>query len=456
MIGMLPRMKFIWVMMSFFLVGAAQASAASIWSSGENPRSFLFSDEHLETRFTYLRLSASVDDGGMHKPWSDTFWPGKLGGITYRFMNGPGQGGKAFKATHPTLLDLKNMSADDLRRFSPAEKFDIAQAHYDYPLTNEVLKKYHPDDPNWIGICHGWTAAAINYPEPEPVSITNPDGIVIEFGSSDIKALMAFFYAWRSAQSDQYDVPNWGSDNGTQTGVHYWQKDPKVSYFEYHQLGIRCDSTVLTFFRRGCKQTSLNPASFHLALANLVGNYQRSFVVDVDPSAQVWNQPILSYETSIIDRNGWTPADPSTDSNPDEDGPEVNRILVRTVLNYVVEVNPGYPSLGPDGVKTRKKYLKYWLMLDAHDHIIGGKWSGGLFVSSDLQSDSIGFAWRASRVPFTSDFEILNSLYKTNAKKVSSFSSVRNSTPGLEDVTTGPGSSNFTSAPPLSSFLPRH
>lgn len=43
----------------------------------------------------------------------------------------------------------------------------------------------------WKGICDGWTIVAIQFVEPEPVVVTNLDGIKITFGASDIKGLFS-------------------------------------------------------------------------------------------------------------------------------------------------------------------------------------------------------------------------------------------------------------------------
>ncbi len=435
---------------TFFLLPASLVHANPTWDKGEDPNLFLFQDEKLETDFYKLRLDAAVNEGAGHAPWSETYWPADEGGIAVRGMYDLRPGRKAFKASHPSLAELKTMSVRDLRKLSPAEKFDILNGEYNYPLTSRVLAQYEGKHPSWWGICHGWVPAAVNYPEPLTKTVTNKDGIVIEFGSSDIKGLMSYYYAWEAAQFNAQGEENWGFKTNASGKSEYWQKDPSMVYFVYRQLGERCESG-------GCKGKNLNPASFHLAIANLVGNYQRSFSVNVDASKQVWNQPVLSYSSEVLDTKAITENDP--DSRRDTDGQEgeslaspkhptpdaVKRVLVRTAFTYVVETGPQFAPHGtaPGAVVTEKKELVYWLELDAENHVINGYWSHGLFKKRSHNTSYIGFAWRASRVPFLGKFTVLNQLYETNAKKVVSFATSKNFTPNLEDIFFGPNQSTI-------------
>ena len=65
---------------------------------------------------------------------------------------------------------------------------------------------------------------------------------------------------------------------------------------------------------------------------------------------------------------------------------------------------------------------------------MGGKWSRGIFKPRSQQTNFIGFAWRASRVPFLGEFQFLNKLYKTSYQVVNGYAASRNYTPGLRDT----------------------
>jgi hypothetical protein len=120
------------------------------------------------------------------------------------------------------------------------------------------------------------------------------------------------------------------------------------------------------------------------------------------------------------------------------DTPAVTRILVNTQLYYVDE--PDQVVYDPTGVPTKDaktlstKNLAYYLDLDAAGNIVGGDWSFSVFKPKAGHSDRIGFAWRASRVPFVEKFKVLNQLYIPVEKKTTSYAASRNYTPGLEDT----------------------
>jgi GTP:adenosylcobinamide-phosphate guanylyltransferase len=46
----------------------------------------------------------------------------------------------------------------------------------------------------------------------------------------------------------------------------------------------------------GSSHLSLNIDLFHLVNVNVIGNMGESYVLDVDATAEVWNQPALSYK----------------------------------------------------------------------------------------------------------------------------------------------------------------
>lgn len=116
-------------------------------------------------------------------------------------MRGKGRGDWAlFQIEPPTRDQAVRLSAAELAQLSPAEKYDLARGRYDYPLTGSVL-----DDPTVnpfadpsSGICHGSAPAAVAQAEPQPVVVTNPDGVAVPFASADVKALLA--QAWATAR----------------------------------------------------------------------------------------------------------------------------------------------------------------------------------------------------------------------------------------------------------------
>ncbi len=398
---------------------------AARWPWSSNPTSFLFKDETLETKLSTLPTVANVVEGGGHTPFSDTYWPDDDIGIAVRYVDVNDKPTEqktrsdiVKKAVHANLETLKTMSLAEIGALSPAEKFDIANGDYDYPLTKRIVTKLSGDSHYAYGICHGWSPTASNYAEPQPTVYVNADGITIPFGASDIKAIMAFYYAFEASEFDENFRANWvpkKDANGQQTIV---KSNPEMVYFEYRQMGKRCNRKIGAL----CPQT-VNAAALHLALANIVGRYHRSFEVQANNADDLWNYPIIGYASVIT----------GGESTVGEHG-GTSKVKVATDLYFTDETEPrhettngtvnastlpaGYNRLNlslaqtPGAVDSR--HLIYTLELDADGNIIDGNWDKpGLFAPhhDGNHNEEIGFVWRASRVPFRAKYKVLNELY---------------------------------------------
>jgi hypothetical protein len=175
-----------------------------------------------------------------------------------------------------TLEELKKLSLESLKGLSPSEKFDILMGRYEYPLTHVERKRTDPNDQIWEGTCNGWATAALKFSEPPPVTITNKDGIVVPFASSDIKSLLMLH---------QFFIEK---------------------YKSYAILGDRCENVqsprMESFFPAMLGEDSLdacsdsNAGAFHLVLTNMIGRLKKGLVFDVDRDSEVWNQPVVGYE----------------------------------------------------------------------------------------------------------------------------------------------------------------
>lgn len=301
-----------------------------------------------EKTFYSLPLKGEVRNG--EKYWSGDYWALNKGMINLRW-NSPLQ--EDWDYISPTRDELNWMTPERIAQLSPVEKFDLYMGRYDYPLKDEVYSYARRNAADWEGICNGWAPASMNHNEPTPKTVTNPDGIPIQFGSSDIKALLSYYYAF----------------------IHRVENT--------HQLGRRCPRGSGWFnWNRDC-QNDLNAGSFHIVLTNKVGKRNESFMVDIERFKEVWNHPVLSYVSRVE----------GEDKPEDESVPGTVKILkIRTKVTYVDESenNTWEPVRGTPYQSTVTREYSYFLNLNLNNEIIGGKW---------ISSDRPDFLWTMGPAP---------------------------------------------------------
>ncbi len=436
--------KYITLTVMSILAGAS--AYATPWPSNFGT-SFLFPDEVLETKLQLLPAVSNVVSGGGHTPFSDTYWPDGDIGIATRYsdMNGnPTEQKKRSdvvlgadeRGDRPSLAQLKRMSQAQINTLSLTEKFDIANGDYNYPFTHRIISGQNGKAKGSYGICHGWSPAATNYSEPQKTIYVNKDGIVIPFGASDVKGLIAFYYAYEVAQYSEkkekkYNIPNFLPAIDAQNNymmnkdgnlIIFKNNHPGMVYFDYRQMGNRC-------FEKHCGGESLNPAPLHLALSNIVGRYHRSFVIQANNSKDLWNYPVLGYASVISGASSAKGHEGATSKVTvitdiyftDETEPThetTNGAMPISKIDSIVNIKENdYERLGlsqnqsPGAVDSR--HLVYTLFLDQDGNIVDGEWAtGNLLRSKYKKNQTIGFVWRASKVPFLGKYSILNDLYK--------------------------------------------
>jgi Transglutaminase elicitor len=296
--------------------------------------------------------------------WSETYWPSNKGGIAYRW-NSPDP--QPFKYKVKSLAELKNMTQDELGQLSPAELYDIAQGDYNYTLTRKVLSLFTPRDLWWEGICHGWSPAAANFPEPGQVVVTNKDGIKVPFGSSDVKGLLSMYDAYNYNRASYASVGKRCAASGKVPGEGD-SRDPNPN--------PPSDADANT---EECKD--VNAGAFHIVITNMIGIHSKGFVADVDRFNDVWNQPVTSYSSQIV-------GDEPLESDDSFNG-VARRVRVNMKMTYGEELKFWTPELEATGVKNfvsklpvtgtvhqefRSKDYIYILELDSSGRIVGGEW----------------------------------------------------------------------------------
>lgn len=224
---------------------------------------------------------------------------------------------------------------------SPTEKYDTAFNGGERQATNwEILHHGRAFGLRlqswWAGHCNGFAAAAVNV--PEPVKDVTYNGVV--FGPEDLKALLgeAFF-------------------------------ESKAEF-----IGLRCNNLIRgkTLSGRYLDSTcrDVNAGSFHLAVTNLIGMYQKPIVIDTSASNVIWNAPIRSFrileeeivsaeEANDLIRHAF--GDNSVYRYNDQ---AVHFVRVKMRVEYVY-------------TKLERIDYRYVLELDAAGNIIGGEWLDG-------------------------------------------------------------------------------
>jgi hypothetical protein len=192
----------------------------------------------------------------------------------------------------------------------------------------------------WWGYCHGWSPAALNYKEPKPVTLANPQGIKVPFGSSDVKALLTFSQQYRRAPADT------------------------------HNLGARCNFDIHNQPAHAddpeCRDT--NAGAFHVVVANMLGVKKTGFVADVTRDEQVWNQPVFGFSSEIVAQSSdvYANAAPGT----------VSIAEIKTTMRYISEFGPRWNPTPFDTFPAQiaQAQYHYTVELNAAGEVIGGEW----------------------------------------------------------------------------------
>lgn len=341
------------LMLSSLHLFAGTLNIQEAWTNISSP---LLMGTNYETRLSKLPAQGKVSEPS--KFWSGDYWAMAKGNINYRWNASANYTLKA-----PTTRDqLASITSADIARLSPAEKFDLLNGRYDYPLKAEVKKLTAYDAESWEGICHGWAPASMNHNEPKPKILTNPDGIKIYFGSADIKAILSYYYAFPYQVADT------------------------------HQVGRRCEDEALKW-NEDCRQ-DLNAGAFHLILTNRIGLENKGFIADMNRFKEVWNHPIMSYRTRIKKQGR-----AKRDSAPGT----VRTVKYATTITYTAEsINSWNVLIGTNQQRTMTQEMVYNLDINANGEIIGGEWK------SSARPD---FLWiKEKPAAFTGDYERLAGL----------------------------------------------
>lgn len=325
-------------------------------------------NEYIRT-FAQLPLTAAL----LPSPWSDAIYPDTTMGLAYRFA----------AKTNPTQYRLDPPAGiKDLNVLSPIEKYDLLLDHRQWELTTaERLRTSSKDDQAVDpkrSLDQDWAAAAILFAEPAAVKVASESGRVIPFGSSDIKALLMRFLS-------QHSLADEGVESRSLGGVCRLDSDSFRRALESRTIASE-SWKELTFddcFR-------VNAGAFHLALTNLVGLRQESFIIDPDLDQDFTHYPVVGFKSESL-------------GSPSEDEDHHQNLQIKTLVTYMLP-SPSRATKNRDP-STKTAIYRYTLELDESGDIVGGAWLG---------SAAPQLAWMQNRPKFTADDAKLEQLYTTS------------------------------------------
>ncbi len=270
---------------------ACHQKSSRLFSEAQDTRSlsaFLESSQvisHLEEmdKRGLLRGEVSVS------PWSGDYWPYANGLIAARYKDEGFNSQSSWRnkleyvKTHPLSQVIADEAQSGIDFLSPAEKYDLltgsAQASLSMSMwaQGENYEDENGEVDSWMGICHGWAAAAIMESRPaKEVQLKSLDEKwTLSLLPSEIKGLISYSWAYNPYSS-------------VSLGSRCNNRDP-----------IRDSNGRLTDPR--CQD--MNPSTWHQVVVNMVGRQKRSFVMDATYDYEVWNQPVKAYSYTYYNLN---------------------------------------------------------------------------------------------------------------------------------------------------------
>ncbi|CAK9252857.1 unnamed protein product, partial [Sphagnum jensenii] len=265
-----------------------------------------------------------------NKPWSDSYWPDAHGMIAVRYadpsypMSSDWQTNLNYTLDNPAAAILASGKTDNL---APSEKYDALVGDSQGTLTQQTWGTIRAlgDVASWEGICDGWSAGSVSYPEPiHAITVTGAGSTQIRFFPSDVKALSAIL----------------------------WSKGSYTKKF----IGSICDQENPEKDDNGrviapeCQGS--NPGTWHMAVVNQLGQAKRALIIDASNDNQIWNFPMWHYDYSYFNPQTLQPMDHWRDAVLPYDqftidkfksyrSPNVKYVVgISMNISYMIEVTP--------------------------------------------------------------------------------------------------------------------
>ncbi len=323
----------------------------------------------IDRRMKLLPESARIKEDKL--PWSDSPWLASRLGINRAwrpelrdaldrapsnvsadpsFESAPPQP----KVSLPTLRELRELSPEAralrIADLPASAKFDLARMNFSYPVYRAETARLYKAQGN-SHLLSGWALAATKLREPQAKNFTvhvTPDfQFDVPFYSSDVKSLMAWYLTTRSEKQIERKVLGRMKD----------EKSPQL----------------------------LDPASFHVALANMIGKKGEPVILEFGDSVfSSESRPVVAYDSDIrIESTG--------------------HYRVSTTVEYTKLRLPQENPYGIQNWETDVAVFDYRLEVDSSGKIVRGSWIGD---HSPLA------LWNAKIPKLDSGFELLEEIYQ--------------------------------------------
>lgn len=345
----------------------ADAKIFAPFGDNDRPENLVYSPR-IDRNIISLHQRGVENGASSISPWSDSYWPIYRGLIGYRYADGSfPHDTKDWTSTFAYFEETPPAALPYGAR-SPAEKYDTLVGDGGFSLTqwnwNKGKKQmeWWGRVASWMGICHGWAAAAhmLVPVAKRPVTVPTAYGSTITFRPSDVKALTSLLWA----ESNYTTLPTRFLGGRCETGRP--KKDP---------AGRVVDPDCF----------DSNPGTWHVAITNQMGLGKHSFVIDSTFDFEVWNFPLQKYEsgyfnpqtlraTRNLDSAIVAIEDFTIDKFPGYRSPKTKYVV--GVVMDVTHVNVWGPTTRDTHPEPDTKTVRfaYDLELDANMNIIGGEW----------------------------------------------------------------------------------
>ncbi len=319
------------------------------WNAANDP-------SRVDSSFVYQAGSLPVTGASEVVPYPGDYWATYLDSINYRW-NGSGSLSPAEKFGRAFGKQGVDIAVSNDTGIRGQTALRTCRSNWDCSRSNDGSVCAVPRGassgrciPTWWGICHGWAPSVIE--EPAPQKPVTKNGVT--FYASDLQALMSLVYS---------------------RGL------PVKFLSERCNTGARTDARGRVVDGE-CRD--MNPGTFHVTIANMLGLRAKSVVEDRMIDAEVWNQPIRDYRVTNATQGKLREVSMSqalsllglrNQSSYPYNTSAKRFFYVTMELRYIAEADPSRTVPNPDSY-TKTEAYQYILEADAQGNIMGGEWVG--------------------------------------------------------------------------------